>query len=66
VEEDEKVPIEVAGTIIYVTPELRDRLLLPEGWANLSIDELAEVGIVPGMSEPGVDPPRASFRPDEK
>ncbi|GAA2028918.1 hypothetical protein ASE25_11255 [Terrabacter sp. Root85] len=60
---DDKLPYEVAGKTVFVTPGMLERLSSPDGWASLTVEELAEVGILPGMSPVEEEPPRGEFRP---
>jgi len=58
----DKVPYEVAGKTVFVSPEMLERLSSPGGWGSLTVEELAEVGILPGMSPFEDEPPRGEFR----
>lgn len=60
---DDKLPYEVAGKTVFVSPEMLERLSSPDGWGSLTVEELAEVGILPGMSPLEDEPPRGEFRP---
>lgn len=63
---ERRVSISVAGRTLMVTPEMYERLTSPDGWGDLSISELAEIGIQPGTSQTGEASATAVFRdPDE-
>lgn len=59
------MPFEFAGKTLYVSPEMHERLMSPDGWGGLTVDELAEVGILPGVAVSGAGPITGFFRPDE-
>ena len=62
--EVDRVPFEFAGKTLYVVPEMYEGLTAPDGWGDLTVDELADIGIVPGTS--GEGPPTAFFRATEE
>ncbi len=47
------VPLEVAGTTVMVPGPLAEKILSPDGWGSLTMEELELAGIHPGMSAPG-------------
>jgi hypothetical protein len=59
------VPVEVAGETLMVPRPLAEKILSPEGWGDLTIEELASAGIHPGMNTSGDQQSRAEWRPDE-
>ncbi len=59
------VPFRIAGKTVMVTKEQFERLTSPRGWGDLSVEELAELGIQPGMSGPGKSPPTGGFTPNK-
>ncbi|WP_431044752.1 hypothetical protein ACQUSR_24425 [Streptomyces sp. P1-3] len=50
---DENVTVRVAGEDLRVPPAVADKLNSPEGWGEMSLEELEAAGVKPGMSEPG-------------
>ena len=61
---EEMTTIDVAGRTLTLPRALADRVMSPEGWGSLTAEELAAVGIVPGMTQTETPPPHATFRPD--
>jgi len=58
--------LHVAGGTITVSEEDYARLTSPDGWASLTLDELAVLGIHPAMADPGLPPIHTEWRPDSK
>lgn len=54
--------ITIAGKTICVSAEVYDRLKSPDGWSELSLEELRSVGILPDQAMEGFDPPVLKFR----